>query len=206
MSRELQLAWNTIWRSFAQLNEQVFSCLLSPEYPDCIYLFEHRIHEAKKNVLAALIAWRKVVTKEKSDEVGSPLNKISTFLDQVHSILLDYALLRHRVKDYALLQVCSSEMQAVFRSSQRMFVWAAEYLNDAAHIDHILNGGLIEELKETKDGEVTQDVADLHEAIQRLEENVQQVIQVTAPDPFVFILFISSLNQFCKQIKKIPVM
>jgi len=94
-----------------------------------------------------------------------------TKLNRLFEILLDCAQLRGRVSDFSIFQVCEHELQMI-----------------NAAINRLLSIPLVN------------DVEPLLEAINRLEENYQQVLLVTAKEPLPFILFIASLRAFSQAI------
>jgi hypothetical protein len=97
--------------------------------------------------------------------------KNSAHLNELYAILLDCAQLRGRVSDFTIFQVCSVELTAIYEA-----------------MDALLAG-------KVKDTEV------LAGCIDRLEDNYQHVLRVTAKEPGVFVLFIGGLRAFCQAIK-----
>lgn len=94
------------------LSNEIFSCFISPEYIDNVYLFERRVHHAKSKYFASISRLR---------EVGVSENKFLSYLEWWHDNLIDCAQLRRRVIDHATLSVCRDEMTLVAQNIENIF-------------------------------------------------------------------------------------
>ncbi len=95
-------------------------------------------------------------------------------LEKIYDILLDCAQLRRRVKDYHLFSLCLTEFKAISEELNKLFT--------------------------TLSFTSPNSTADLEQTIYRLEETYLHVLQVTSPDPIVFLFFLSSLKELCKEV------
>lgn len=99
-------------------------------------------------------------------------NQLFNKLSFIFDVLMEVALLRFRVKDHTTYEICNAELLAIDEALQANF-------NLKNHIENQLL---------------------LRESIKRLENNYQQVLQVAAPDPMVFLFFIASLKSLAEAI------
>lgn len=179
-------SWTTIALSNLELlNTEIFSCFLQPTYTENIYLFERRLHKQKESVMQALFHLRNVVQQAKNRLSPQEKNRITEMIakiDRLFDIMMDYAQLRARVTDHTIFEICKEELIAV---SQSM-----------AHVFSELKMSLEQKKQELN-------IIPLKASIKRLEENYQNVVQVTAREPLVFFLFIASLNAFTNEVEKI---
>lgn len=160
------------------LSEKIFSCLLSPDYNNNKYLFERRLHKQKNTCIqslqqliqASLFAEKKVLKDKK--EILIFLNQT---LNSLFDIFIDCALIRQRVTDYSLFEICKDELQA-------LDIEIAHYIN---HIN---------------DKSRPYDISNLNFAINKLESIYNTVLQVAAPEPLAFLLFIESLKELSKKL------
>jgi hypothetical protein len=84
-----------------------------------------------------------------------------------------------RVSDHATLELCANEL----------FV-----------ISQAINGELTAMIKTIFRKKKSCDNGKITIAINRLEENYYHVLQITAPDPLAFVLFINSLKMLSHEI------
>lgn len=160
----------TSLRYLKQVSDAIFSCLLSPEYPDNLYLFERRLHLQKVKYMQSLAQLRQ------SKGLSSFINK----LDHCYDILLDCAQLRHRVKDHATFTLCAPELIAI---NQEIGVAIAACMANIANKKHefVLSA--------------------LAEKLMPLEANYSTVLQISAREPLVFLLFITSLKALADELQ-----
>lgn len=85
-----------------RLTEDIFACFLHPEYADNLYFFEHRIHHSKTNCL--IILQHLANTTDISRQL------------LLYNILLDCGLLRSRVSDKAIFEICRKEFTAILEA------------------------------------------------------------------------------------------
>lgn len=140
-------------RALDLLSRDIFACFLQPDYIDNVYLFERRLHESKRKSLLCLARMRE--------------RKLDTLFD----LLMDMALLRHRVSDHTIFSLCSSELSAISEEISKLFLEMSGIVRD----------------------EIV-----LAEKIQLFEDMFRHVLNVTAREPLAFLLFIASLKAFRK--------
>jgi uncharacterized membrane protein YccC len=183
LTQQWYLQWIAYLRTLRNLNDEIFSCFLQPEYPDNIYLFERRLHVRKMECLQTLTKMRKTIQQaqrcNKQNQAAS-WQPILQQLEILFSNVLDYAQLRRRVTDFATFSICSQELSQIFQALTQIF-------KDA----------------ETVKGRHTieMDVNILRQYIHRLEENYHHVLQIASREPLPFLLFINSLNLFCDNLE-----
>lgn len=167
------------------LNNQIFSCFLESAYPDNIYLFERRIH-AWKNAYMQSIGKLKclsnLVQSKLTPEKRTSLEKMIVKLDLLYDTILDYGQLRRRVTDHTTFDLCEAELTALEQEIGKL-------LAEVGGIFRYKNPLL--------------DTAGLAVKINRFEENYQHVLQVSAREPLVFMLFIASLRAFNKELTQL---
>lgn len=163
------------------LNDEIFSCLLSAEYPDNKYLFERRLHLQKNKWMQSFQSLCKastVAVTKLSNINKNILNSIIETIDQIFDTIIDCAQVRRRVSDYSVFEICKDELKAI-----------------ALDIDMALSG-LIKK-------NYHYEVSSLDQAIKKLEANYNAVLQVAAREPLVIFLFIESLKELSEKLKKI---
>ena len=101
-------------------------------------------------------------------------------LNALFDALMNCALLRRRVTDMTIFGVCRQEMAGI-----------------AGAIDYAFD----QMIKQNKQQQKVVNVALLHDKIRQLEECFQQVLQVTAREPLVFLLFIQGIKGFCGELE-----
>lgn len=102
----------------------------------------------------------------------------SAALDRLYAMLLACGQIRHRVSDHTTFGLCKEELQAMDTAAQQLF---------------------IELIKLAKGKPLTLDTYPLADAIKRLEENNQHILQVSAAEPLAFVLFIQAQHAFLAQ-------
>lgn len=167
-----------IIRQLITLNNEIFSCFLQLDYSDCLYLYEKRLHVQKIKCKAILAQLRQLVSQT-PEEKRSHFDLTQQKLGQIYDLLLDAAQLRRRVSDYATFSLCRRELQDINQEINRLLDGLVSVINK----NHF-----------------TPDVAMLQQKIDRLEDIYQHVLQVSAPEPLVFLLFIGSLQLLSKEI------
>lgn len=156
------------------LSQDIFACFLQPAYAENIYLFERRIHAQKTKCIRVLTEARLICIRSNKDL------KVLDALERIFELLLACSLLRFRVSDQTIFAVCGMEMGEIRDS-----------------IDQNLNEML--EVYSHKNPHMNTD--GLQTKIEHLENNYQTVLQVTAKEPLVFLLFISSLRSLTTEIE-----
>ncbi|HEX4044548.1 MAG TPA: hypothetical protein VHZ76_02650 [Gammaproteobacteria bacterium] len=107
-----QQAWTRIaWQSLRQLNNELFACLLQPEYTENKYLFERRVHVAKNHFMRAAC---------QLDEV------VLTVLNQLYDLMLEYGQIRRRVTDPTIFSLCQSELIDMLQAINKVLMAASK--------------------------------------------------------------------------------
>jgi uncharacterized membrane protein YccC len=165
-------------RELRQLNKEIFSCLLQPEYAENVYLFERRLHLQKEKASHARQCLHHAIEQLEAklhEEEKILLKDFFAKVSLLYKMMLDYAQIRWRVADHSTFAVCAPELEAI---------------NDE------INSILTESIHLLRHKKYHLHTARLKEKITKLEENFHYVLQVAAREPLVFLLFISSLKAF----------
>jgi hypothetical protein len=168
-------------RQLKILNNEIFSCFLQAEYADNIYLYERRLHIQKNKCLNAIGRLRDLVHCNKETKLVQEKNQPLFWqkkLDQFYGLLLDYSQLRRRVSDHTTFSICTSELTAICQEIDRLFE------------------GLIVLMLGKK---FFPNVSMLDEKILKLEESYHHILQISAREPLVFLLFIFSLKSLSNE-------
>lgn len=158
-----------------KLNQAIFSCLLQPEYADNLYIFERRLHAEKEKFMQSMVL---LSTIKKTPIQMAVTKKLNILYDAV----LGYAQLRLRITDYTVLGVCVDEMKMLEKAIDQLFFMASKGINKNKYDFN---------------------VQALLSAIQHLEDNYQQVLQVTSKEPLMFVLFIANLRAFAEEMANV---
>jgi hypothetical protein len=163
-------------RQLKKLNTEMFSCYLQPEYIDNIYLYERRIHLQKNKCvtsITSLLDMTPLIEKSLPEKERNQHQLAQKKFDEVYDLLLDCSQLRRRVSDHTTFTICSEELTAICQEIERLFEGLMAVVMGKKFFPHINM---------------------LQEKIQRLEETYNHVLQVSAREPLVFLLFIFSLK------------
>jgi hypothetical protein len=172
-------------RNLKKLNNEIFSCLLQPEYADNIYLYERRLHDQKNQFMHTMERLREIshlAKRKMSPEEKISHERLLMKLDLLFDNMLDYSQLRRRVTDYATLSICSQELTGI-----------------SQEVDKSIDGAMAR----MGNKKFYPSIKMLTQKIQRLEDNYHNVLQVAAREPLVFLLFIDSLNAFSKSMEEL---
>ncbi len=167
-------------RNLKKINKDIFTCLLQPDYPDNVYLYERRLHLAKTNFLRALQRLRDITILAEMKLSESEKASHDTWLSRLNELfenMMDYSQLRRRISDYSTLSLCAEELAGISREIG------------------VCLDAIIAHLKRKK---FFPNTNKLNEYIQALERQYHQVLQVASPEPLAFVLFIDSLTTFSK--------
>lgn len=179
---ELFFSLKCVLLSLSSLTQDIFACLLYPEYVDNVYLFERRIHGQKYRFFQSITQLRGIshyVEKKIQLNERQVLQEVLNKLEMLFDVIVDCGQLRNRVSDYSTFQLCAEELGGITKELKNIF----DQLINQSHLNN------------------TQvDVTLLKGKIKRFEENFTNVLQVSAKDPLIFLLFISSLNALCEAI------
>ena len=91
------------------LQQSVFECF-TPEYPHHLYVFERRLHRAKKKYFKCMQAIQSRFSMNQHD-----LHRI----DHLFDTLMACAQLRRRVSDYTIFTLCQNECDTISRGIER---------------------------------------------------------------------------------------
>lgn len=181
-TNELNYAFIQCLTQLRDLNKEIFATLLEPHYKTQLYLFERRLHMQKNNYIRWIDRLRVMscLNKAKNKTKNFKWDQYHHQLNNLYDVLLDYSQLRYRLSDYSTLELCRSEMTALFVATDTLFY----SLTDKALSEEIPNF-----------------LQALNEQIKRFEENFLHVLQVSAADPMVFLLFIASIKNLRKHLE-----
>lgn len=151
---------------FGSFNDHIFACLLQPDYPNRQYLYENRLHMNRQALYRALLT----LTTLTHDYPNPKHVKLIEQLRLLFSLMQNYAEIRYRVSDHTTFSLCEEELKTLMQT-----------INLA--------------LQKIKFCQRTDNAAELYEAIKHFIANYHHILQVSAPEPLVFLLFIDSLKQ-----------
>jgi hypothetical protein len=154
-------------RKTAALSDAIFSVYLTRNYQEQLFVYERKLHWQRNAFSFARNALARFDNTKRPAFV-----KLLENIEQVYEILLAIGLLVYRVSDHSTFEVANKELLALGDS-------VATYLKAlAAQLPH---GRM--------DAPTT-----LTDAIQELQDINHDALQVVAPDPMVFILFIQDFK------------
>lgn len=172
-------------KDLKKLNTEIFACLLEPAYPENIYLFERRLHLRKNDYLSAMTRLReiaRVLSIKMTNEEKASHDKWISSLDFLFENMMDYSQLRQRVSDFSTYSVCAEELKNICAA---------------------INDCLDSMMAHVKNKKLFINTTHLNEMIGQLENNYHHVLQVAAREPYVFLLFIDSLNSFSHKMEEL---
>lgn len=152
------------------LANEIFSTF-QVDYQDNLYLFERRIHAEKLKCLQAMEKVQAVVSQTNNMAMQQQMDIIK----QCYDTLLECAALRIRVTDLTIFSLCTNELNGLLTEIENLFAQLSMSIKQQKF--ELLN---------------TQKLA---EQINRFEEINQNILQVTAPEPDIFVLFAASLKK-----------
>lgn len=173
---ELRLWLNKTLANLELCNKEIFSCFLSPEYVNNLYLYERRIHTQKVKFMQSLNKSRDIIMDTTLKIASSDRDTMSQWLikiEYIYTIILDCAQLRRRVTDHTVFGLCANEMDG---------------------ISHEVTAIILELIKVLAGNKGKVNAIALSVRIKHLDDNYQNVLRITAREPLVFVLFISSLK------------
>ena len=165
-----------VFQRFGRLTTVLFSCLTTPEYPECVYLFERRVHKQKIKCLnlMSLAAVR--------EQAAKPALKLSQQLQFLFEIIIDVGQIRRRVTDHTVFALCDQDLKKIETAIVSLF---KAFASRAATL------------------QLEKKILALDSQIEQFENIYEHVVKVAAREPVVFVLFISAvkvLSQHCKQL------
>jgi hypothetical protein len=168
---EYQSCRNLVLRRLRDLSEAIFSCLISVEYPDNIYLFERRIHKEKVRFLDAM-----GLMSQRAAAAGIN-HAVTNELQTLFEIIIDIGQVRRRVTDHTTFALCSDELTGI-NSSIAMLL-------------PILFSG--------KKNKINEAMLLLEKYVTQFESCFEHVLKVSAREPLAVMLMLSSVKAFIKQ-------
>lgn len=164
-------------RYLQRVSHAMFSCFLSPEYPDNLYFFERNFHLQKVKYMQSIVQLREL---NRSANHKPALSTFINKLDHCYDILLDCAQLRYRVKDHATFTLCALELTAINQEiTATMAASMAKIANKKQSFDFTA----------------------LTEKIMSFETSYHTVLQISAREPLVFLLFMTSLKALADELQ-----
>lgn len=158
------------------LSMDLFACFQLANYREQFYLYERRIHLAKINFLHNLgqFKWRVNQLRDAKDQHN--WQNIADQLERFFDHLLAVATLRWRVSDTTIFELCQDEMRDIEKSLTTIFSM----------------------LKKSRTKQFTDEINQFEQRIAALEALYERVLQVSAKEPFAFLLFIKQLKHLPK--------
>ncbi len=154
------------------LSACIMSCFLEPEYSENRYSFEYRLYKQKTNCLQSFLQLEQQIKVSASQIEQTRFIQFNLIFD----VLVSCAQLRFRITDFSVLDVCKIELTEIDLALTR--VWRA----------------MLAKPEELKIG-----ITELKWKIERLDDNFQHVLQVSAPEPLVLLLLIVNLRYLCNE-------
>lgn len=153
------------------LSDEIFSCF-QPAYANNVYSFERRLHLQKMKFMRAV---HKIREFNNSTGSRAPLQDVTSPLENIYDTLLDCSQLRSRISDPTILSLCTQEMDGLITEINGLFAQLKLAIDKQAKINF--------------------NTLALTQKIMRFDEINQNVLQVTAREPSVFILFTASIKK-----------
>ncbi len=174
-----------------QLNDAIMTCLLQTDYVENNYFYENKLHAKKNRLLKALLRLHQF--SKKNSEVMQLADKESlslllTKFELLSTMLFDAMQLRWRVSDHSVFGVCAPELTAIAAVIDQVLQQLTAYFT--LHLRPI----------PTHDSTTL-----LAEKIDALQDIYQSVLQVSAPEPLAFLLFIGTLQRLADELHGIGV-
>lgn len=165
-----------------ELINVVFFALLENDYPEKQYVYEKRIHTQKTKLIAARQQLQNLVKKNKhySETKKNILTNLLNQFDLLYESFITCAQVRWQVTDHTIFGVCEQDLAGIVQEINRAF---AEFIK----ILGVKN-------------KLHADLTILTIKINQLEYTYQNVMQVTAREPIIILLFIANLQAFAKEI------
>ena len=164
------------------LTNDVFNCLLQPDYKEKLYLYEKRVHSQKSKLLTARQRLNFLIEKNKnlSGTNRKALKNCLAHLDLLYESFISCAQVRWRSADHTIFAVCQQDLAGILQE-----------INQAYH-EFVL-------ILTTKN-KLHADLSTLTVRINQLEQTYQNVMQVTAKEPVILLLFVASLQAFAVEL------
>lgn len=160
----------TLYR-LSRVASEIFTCLLAPDYPDNVYLYERRVHKQKIKCLKrmSLLSARE---KAAGKSVQVPYEMQTLF-----EMIIDIGQIRRRVTDHTVFALCSDELTGIDAAIKQLF---AAFASGSK--------------QQQADGLLL-----LQKYINQFESNYEHIIRVTAREPLVFLLMLGALKSLLEE-------
>ncbi|MBA3661229.1 MAG: FUSC family protein [Gammaproteobacteria bacterium] len=168
-----------------RLIQEIFATLLNESYSENVYLFEKRIHAEQQR---ALWSAKKVyyiaslLGKKGGDIRAQSIQRALQCMQLMFDMVQDLALLRFRVTDPAVFSICQEELRAIKLSFDMLFSQLSKFYGGKKNV-------------------LLVDTARLEASIQQFESIYLSVLQVTAPEPVVMMLYLTTLKALQEQLQ-----
>ncbi|MES2216846.1 MAG: hypothetical protein V4501_00400 [Pseudomonadota bacterium] len=182
-ARQLKWALANCLLKAASLSEAIFSVYLARDYEQRLFVYEKKLHWQRNAFLTSLVTVRESLME--FDNAKRPsFVKLLQSVEQIYEILLAIGLLVYRVSDHSTFEVANKELLALNEGLKAYLLALAAQLQ---------RGQLAAPTTFT-------------DSIQELQDINHDALQVVAPDPMVFILFIQdfmALNEIFAQMVEV---
>ncbi len=164
------------------LSNDVFFCLLQPDYPDRLYLYERRIHAQKTKVMTANQRLHYLLEKNKNlpRDKKVVLTSVLLHFDLLYESFMNCAQVRWRTTDHTIFAVCEQDISGILQEMNKAYDEFIALL--------------------TVKTKLHADLSVLDVRINQFEQTYQSVMQVTAREPIVLLLFVSGLQMFASEL------
>ena len=162
---EAALCQRNGFRALAEFTQTLFAGLAASYYPQNTYSVERALHFSRTRCLSVIDAWQRV---------GVPTDLQATLmrLQETFTLLIDASQLRFRISDFTVFGLCADEI-------------------------HGLGNALVAALRQLEYHQqlAPAELARLQQALAQWDVIYQQVINVSAREPVVFVLFTEALKR-----------
>lgn len=166
---QIKIALANCLRALAKLQRAYFACYLQPNYLVKQTDYEKEMQKRRLILLQCMSKAKQLLHSENvSEEMVSYFYKIN----RLSEIIFSLNLLRFRVQDRAIFELCQDEMQVLADK----FIRALENLAENIIKDRVITGS-----------------TELQEAIDCFEAISNRTLQVVSREPLVFSFFIQDL-------------
>ena len=165
--KQLQGLFAESLQAAATLTEAIFTLYLVRDYQQHIFEYEKQLHSERNTFLQRICAVRSALLQIDSAQQPA-LVKLLHQVEQLYEVLMSIALLIYRVSDHSTFEVANKEFAALSEGVKAQLLFLAACLQQLTQTQPL---GFADNLQE-------------------LQDIYHDALQVVAPDPMVFILFI----------------
>jgi hypothetical protein len=182
---------HSFYKALKKLAEDIFACLLQPDYETNLYLYERRIHISKIKCISLI---------QKNTKNNEDMSRLLS----IYNGLIDCGLLRWRIKDKSEFAICRDELVDI-RNALVAFLSSRDVPAESESEQLPLSSRDVpaesesEQLPLSSRGVSAGSMSEqphhfLAKQISALESIYQSILQITAKEPLPFLLFIYSLK------------